>query len=166
VRGDGAEREGAPIFSSIRSVLTDYRVYLGTAEGVSMLPLIREGIDVIQVAPCDLSRLRPMDVVLFEMPGSPRGSYILHRVVRMGDGAIVTLGDNCVSTELVQPNWVLGRLVGLYRDGGEANALEAGAYRAYVALYCRPWGLRIRLVGAYRRMRHLGGSLLRRAGLR
>ncbi len=166
VREAYAGCEGQTGAWTIRSVLAEDGVYLGTAMGTSMLPLIREGTDVIQVAACDASQLRPMDVVLFEMPGGAGGTCVLHRVVRVGGNAIVTLGDNCVSTETVQPEWVLGTLVGLYRDGGDANSLQARAYRAYVGLRCRPWRVRILLVGGYRRMRRWVGALLRRLGLR
>ncbi len=160
---DGAGRPGA---RTIRSVIEGDGRYLGTAVGVSMLPLIREGVDLIQVVACDASRLHPMDIVLFEKPGDAAGTCVLHRVVRHDGDEIVTLGDNCVQTERVRPAWVLGVLEGLYRDAGETNALLTPTYRAYVALRCRPWRLRVALVGGWRRARHLAGTTLRRLGLR
>ncbi len=165
---DGPWGAGQTSTQTIRSVLASDGFYLGTAVGVSMLPLIREGVDVIEVASCDASRLRPMDVVLYEVPGDGAcgGTYVLHRVVGRDGGAVVTLGDNCVSTERIDPAWVLGVLVGLYRNAGEANALGTPAYRAYVALRCRPWTLRVLLVGGWRRARHRAGALLRRLRLR
>lgn len=158
--------EGHARPKTIRTVLAEDGVYLGTAVGVSMRPLIRAGKDIIEVAACDASQLCPMDIVLFDMPGRTDGSYVLHRVVSVEDGMIVTLGDNCAAVEHVQPDWVLGKLVGLYRNGGTKNALQEKAYRSYVALHCRPWKLRMHLVGGYRHVRHLGGTLLRRIGLR
>lgn len=163
---DSERLAGQACPKTIRSVLAEDGVYLGTAAGVSMKPLIRESIDLIEVVACDAAQLHPMDIVLFWMPGRAEGSYVLHRVVRVEDDAITTLGDNCVATEHVRPDWVLGKLVGLYRNGSKANALQAKAYGPYVALCCRPWKLRVHLVGGYRHVRHLGGVLLRRLGLR
>lgn len=152
---------------SIRDVLATEGIYVDAAQGTSMLPLIREGLDTIVVTPCSASELVPMDIVLYERESAETDkAYVLHRVVaRDGDG-VTTLGDNCTWLERVPATRVLGVLSGLYRPASQANVLSAARYRAYVALWCRPWRARMALLAACRGLRHKVGAALAESGLR
>ena len=150
---------------SIGEVLSTEGVFADAARGTSMLPLIREGLDTIVVSPCSAGDLVPMDVVLYEREGAEGdGTYVLHRVVAGEAHGVLALGDNCTWLEEVSPSQVRGVLVGLYRPNGRANVLGTCRYRAYVALWCRPWRARVALLGSCRRLRRRVGLAL--AGLR
>ena len=79
-----------------------------TNVGVSMLPLIRQGKDVMVIEKADT--YRPLDAVLFRRKGvTGRGAYVLHRILKsMPDGKYWIVGDNCVSGELVERGNILG----------------------------------------------------------
>lgn len=67
-----------------------------TLSGVSMEPLIRKGKDVVTLLP--VSRpLKKGDVVLFERQD---GAYVCHRIFRIGNGVVQTMGDNCVNLDI------------------------------------------------------------------
>lgn len=129
-----------------------------TNVGVSMMPLLREGRDVMVIrrkeGPC-----HKYDAVLFKRPGrTGRGAYVLHRVLRVnGDGTYWIVGDNCVSGETVRDENVLGVLESVIRDG-EPLDLDSPAYRAYVRLWCAPWPARMTLL----RAKSLAGRAVRK----
>ena len=60
----------------IKGILSSEGRYVGTTVGVSMLPMIRSGKDVI-VVDKKTERLKPYDVALY-MRGD---AYVLHRVL-------------------------------------------------------------------------------------
>ena len=83
-------------------------------EGDSMRPLIRRGRDSVTIVP--LSRaLKRGDVVLFEYPA---GRYVVHRIYRMRDDSVQTLGDHCWNPDPWMPqSCVLGLVTQFERDG-------------------------------------------------
>ena len=86
------------------------------------------------------------------------GSYILHRVVGVGDGHYLIRGDNTYTPEIVPDSDVIGVLDGFQRKGREISADDRG-YQTYVRLWdavypLRRWGFRCRrlTVGAARKL--------------
>lgn len=139
---------------SIGEVLLAEGAFVDAAHGTSMRPLIREGLDTIVIAPCSAADLAPMDVVLYERPRAGAGTeYVLHRVVSRKGSSVLALGDACTWVEEVPAAQARGVLVGLYRTDGRTNVLGTARYRAYLALWCRPWRARIVLLRACRRLR-------------
>lgn len=122
--------------------------------GRSMLPLLREGRDVMVVERCDPWSLAVGDAVLFRRPGiQGRGAYVLHRILRrLPDGCCWTAGDNCTAGETVRPEQILGRLTAVVRDGKTIRVTDF-RYRLYVLVWCRPWRLRFALLRALRLFR-------------
>ena len=112
-----------------------------TNVGVSMLPLLRQGRDVMVIEKADV--YRPLDAVLFRRKGvKGRGAYVLHRILRiMPDGRYWIVGDNCIKGELVERGNILGVLTGVSRDGKLLKNTDF-RYRAYVRLWCAPYHLR------------------------
>ena len=53
--------------------------------------------------------LQVRDVVLYRHPA---GEYVLHRVVKVLDGAYLIRGDNCIGSETVPAAWVIGVMTG------------------------------------------------------
>ncbi len=82
-------------------------------KGRSMLPMLRQDKDLVIIEPHG-ARLKPMDVALYKC-GS---RYVLHRVIRVGDGHYLIRGDNTFSLETVPDGAVLGVLTGFQRNGG------------------------------------------------
>lgn len=134
-----------------------------TNVGTSMLPLVREGRDVIMIERRSPEEIRNRDVVLFRRPGiRGRGQYVLHRVLkRRPDGRFWIVGDNCVSGEDVRPEDVLGVMTGLKRNGKTVRPADYW-YRVYVALWCAPYPMRFAVLRAGRFLRRALHAVLRR----
>ena len=131
------------------------RIFL---EGDSMRPLIRRGRDQVTIVP--LTRpLKRGDVVLFE---STPGRYVVHRVYRLQDGFVQTLGDNCRNPDpWIPEQQVLGQVV----------QVERGKWRISMdTIFSCVWGcLWMTLLPvrhAYFAIRHMLGMILRKLGLR
>ena len=137
-----------------------------TNVGVSMLPLLREGRDVmvLQSLPRWNRPLRPGDAVLFRRPGvRGRGAYVLHRILRvLPDHRFWIVGDNCTDGETVEERNILGVLTAVSRDGGKPVPVTDWRCRLYVRLWCRPWPLRFVILRAVRFVRRYAGALRRR----
>lgn len=116
---------GGPL--RIEDVLACEGVYVASAAGASMWPLLRDRRDTVEIRP--LARApRVGDVVLFRH----RGRYVLHRVARVRGEALDIIGDNCLTFERGVPCAdVIGVLAGLHRGEREVD-LEGATYRAYV----------------------------------
>lgn len=112
-----------------------------TCVGASMLPLLREGRDVMIIEKADA--YRRLDAVLFRRPGvSGRGAYVMHRILKVGrDGRYWIVGDNEMSGEFVDRANILGVLTGVQRDGRLIRVTD-WRYRLYVYLWCAPYHLR------------------------
>lgn len=114
--------------NSIESILEKEGFYLFTGNGDSMRPLIREGIDTVEIRPVDAS-LKVGDVILFRN----EDIYVLHRIMEIKGKYLVTLGDNNVMPETVAADKVAGIMTGLWR-GEKQVLLTSLRYRTYTAL--------------------------------
>ena len=127
-------------------------------DGDSMRPLIRRGQDMVSIVP--LKRpLKRSDVVLFEFPA---GRYVVHRVYRLRDGQVRTLGDNCLIPEPWLPKTSVLGLVAQFERNGRVISLDSRLARAFG----RVWMAGLPLRRAYWRCRAFGGRTLRKLGLR
>ena len=126
-----------------------------TNVGVSMMPLIREGKDVLIIEKCDTSALKKYDVVLFRRKNiKGRGEYVLHRIIKiLPDNKFWIVGDNCTEGETVEAGMILGILKGINRDkkAGDFNGVR---YRLYVLFWCAPYRLRFLFLKAKRFIRY------------
>ena len=113
-----------------------------TNVGVSMMPLLREGRDIMVIERCDPENLKRYDAALFRRTPDKGESYVLHRVLkRLPDGAYWIAGDNCTYGERVEPGQILGVLTAVRRGKRTISVTDFG-YRLYVALWCAPYRLR------------------------
>lgn len=133
-----------------------------TNVGVSMLPLLRQGRDVMVIRKKGPERCQKYDAVLFKRQN---GQYVLHRIVKVLDQAYYIIGDNCISGEYVREDQVLGILTEVVR-GKKTVRVTDRDYLFYVHLWCdflpiRCFALRVRA-----RIFRLGGKVLRALGLR
>lgn len=98
--------------------------------GVSMLPMLREGRDTVELTAAP-ERLRKYDLPVYRGNG---GKYVMHRVVRVEADHYVCLGDNTYNFERVEQAQVAALVSAFTRDGRRISVDSAG-YR----LYCRVW---------------------------
>ena len=100
-----------------------------TNRGRSMLPLIREGRDVV-VLERPAGRLKKYDVPLYK-PTPFTGAYVLHRIIKVRENDYVIRGDNCIRKEVgIRDEDIVGVLVSVLRakgaPGGEKGKNSRG----------------------------------------
>ena len=96
--------------------------------GTSMLPLIRQGKDLMVIIPRPNRRLRKYEAVFFR-----RGeSYLLHRILKVNDGEYLIGADNRTNTEIVKDDQIIGVLYSVLRDGSREVKAKGLACRGYV----------------------------------
>lgn len=127
-------------------------------DGDSMRPLIRRGRDRVTFVPLDRP-LKRGDVALFE---APPGRYVAHRVYRLEDNRVQTLGDHCRNPDPWMPaSAVLGLAVLLERNGRRIR-LDHPAAR----LLGRVWMAGLPIRRGWWQCRALAGRCLRGMGWR
>ena len=141
-------------------VLERYGKLVYPNKGVSMLPLLRQGCDLMVIERKNGEPFKKYDAVLFKRPSS-RGQddYVMHRILRVNeDGSYWIVGDNCCTGDIVREDQILGTLTAVLRGGKKTVPVTAPLYRAYVALWCGCYPVRFAII----RARHFGGRCLRR----
>lgn len=124
--------------SSFEEILEKEGQLIYTNVGDSMLPLIRQGRDLVVIRP-QSGRLKKYDVPLYRR-GS--GQYVLHRVLKVRESDYVICGDNRWQRETgTTDQHVLGVLTAVIRDGRELTVTDR-RYRFYVHLWCDLFPLR------------------------
>ena len=109
-----------------------------TSVGDSMLPLIRQGRDLL-VIERPKGRLKKYDVPLYKRDS---GQYVLHRILRVRENDYVICGDNRWHRETgITDRHIQGVLTAVVRDGKEISVSD-WRYRAYVHLWCDLFPLR------------------------
>ena len=116
-----------------------YVVY--TNVGASMMPLLRQRRDIIEIRAKGPERCKRYDVILYKVGET----YILHRVLAVRDGYYVVAGDNNAFLEHVTDSQVLGVMVRVIRDGHDVTP-DGALYRAYVHLWCDCFPVRAALL--------------------
>lgn len=98
--------------------------------GISMLPMLRQGIDSVILSPLP-QKLRKYDLPLYQRDD---GHYILHRIVEVGE-AYTCIGDNQFVLEHGVRHDQMIALVTAFTRGDREIPVTALSYR----LYCRFW---------------------------
>lgn len=103
--------------------------------GVSMLPMLRQGIDSVVLSPAP-EKLKKYDLPLYQRPD---GKYVLHRVVKVGE-SYTCIGDNQFVFEPgVEHSQILALVTVFYR-GQRKWEVTSPLYRMYCGFwhYSRP----------------------------
>ena len=84
--------------------------------GTSMLPLLKEGSDRVELEPCSQERLKKGDVVLYKKND---GTLVLHRIIKTENGEFFTvLGDHQFNNaERVNNNQIIAVACGFFIKG-------------------------------------------------
>lgn len=80
--------------------------------GDSMEPLLHNRKSTVMIEK-KTAPLKKYDVALYRRPA---GEYVLHRIVKVLDGAYLISGDNRIRKEKVPEEWVIGVMRGYYAD--------------------------------------------------
>lgn len=98
--------------------------------GVSMLPMLRQGIDSVELSPLP-QRLKKYDLPVYRYPS---GKYVMHRVVAVREDHYLCLGDNTYEYEKIRHDQMIA-VVSAFKRGEKRISVEALSYR----IYCRVW---------------------------
>ena len=141
-------------------VLERYGKLVYPNKGVSMMPLLRQGKDLMVIERKGADPCRKYDAVLFKRPAvSGPDAYVLHRILRVNeDGSYWIVGDNCCTGDTVREEQILGVLTAVVRGGKKTVPVTAPAYRAYVSLWCDYYPIRFAVI----RARQFGGRCYHR----
>ena len=126
--------------SSFEEYLEEHKTLIYSQIGVSMMPLLRQGKDLLEVRRKGPERAQVGDVVLYRRPPD---QYVLHRVVKVRPEDYVILGDNTIHREMgIRDEDILGIMTGYVRGGRHHQVTELG-YRVYTWVIMHTIPLRI-----------------------
>lgn len=113
--------------------------------GVSMLPMLRQGKDSVELSPLP-QKLKKYDLPVYQYPS---GKYVMHRVVAVREDHYLCRGDNTYEYETIRPEQLVG-LVSAFKRGEKRISVEAPVYR----LYSRVWVTAFPVRRFLRRVKH------------
>lgn len=114
----------------MKEMLASGKSVLFSPSGVSMLPMLRQGIDSVELSPVP-GVLKKYDLPLYQRDN---GKYILHRIVAV-DETYTCIGDNQYITEKgVRQDQLIAVVTAFYR-GEKRHSVKNPFYK----VYCRIW---------------------------
>ena len=116
--------------------------------GVSMLPLLRQGKDAVELSPLP-EKLKKYDLPVYQYPS---GKVVMHRVVEVREGYYVCLGDNTYHYETVMPEYCVA-LVTAIRRGNKVISTDSVRYQLYSRVWVTIYPLRRWLHKTYHGLR-------------
>ena len=143
---------------TFEEVLSDRGYIVYTCKGASMMPLLRQYRDIIEIRPKGNHRCKKYDVVLYR-----RGeNYILHRILRVLPDGYIIAGDNNTFLEYdIKDEQIIGVMVRMIRDGKEILMTDK-KYRLYVHIWCYFYPVRRFLLRIKRKIWRIGSHLKQR----
>lgn len=134
---------------------------LYTNVGVSMMPLLRERRDIIEIRPLQ-GRAKRYDAILYKHGNK----YILHRVLKVRPQDYVICGDHNFRREYgITDDQILGVMTRVIRDGKSIYPTD-WKYRLYVHLWCDFYHVRAAILYAKMLFRSASHRLKRLGGIR
>lgn len=127
---------------SFEEMLAKYGCFFYTNVGSSMMPLIRQRRDVIEIRKKEPGRCKQYDVVLYKR----NGQYILHRILKVLPTGYLIAGDNnfFVERDITDAD-ILGVMKRVIRNGKDIT-MDDPLYRLYVHLWCDYYPVRMFLL--------------------
>ena len=139
--------------ATFEQILDEHRLLVYKTKGISMRPMLRQNRDLVHIVP-PVGRLKKYDVAFYRRAN---GQYVLHRVVKVKQEGYGIRGDNCIGTEYVGEEQLLGVLTAFQRNG-KTTPVTAPGYRLYARLWC--WIYPVRYL--YKQARRFAGRLKRK----
>lgn len=113
-----------------------------TNVGDSMMPLIKQGRDVLVISTVN-GRLKRYDIPLYKRDS---GQYVLHRILKVRKNDYVICGDNRCNKEYgITDRHIIGVLSGIIRDGREIHMTDIKC-RIYAHLWCDLFPVRVLII--------------------
>lgn len=136
----------------IRECLDGGQTVSFSPRGVSMLPMLRQGMDTVELAEIR-GRLKKYDLPLYQREN---GQYVLHRIVKAGE-TYTCVGDNQFLLEPgLRQEQMIAVVTAFTRDGKRIEVSNAG-----YQLYCRFWHYSRPIRRVWRKIRSLLGRIKR-----
>ena len=119
--------EGEELMALVRERLAAGQIvrYL-PFRGISMLPMLRQGKDAVELSPLP-DQLKKYDIPVYRYPS---GKYVMHRVVAVRQDHYICLGDNLTELEKIYPSQMIG-VVSAFKRGEKRISVENPVYRFY-----------------------------------
>jgi len=122
-----------------------------TNVGDSMMPLIRQGRDLLIIEPVR-GRLKKYDVPLYKRDS---GQYVLHRILKVRRDDYVICGDNRWAKEYgITDRHIIGVLTAVIRNGREVS-VNSRKYKLYVHIWCDLFPVRAFILHAVNKLKRL-----------
>lgn len=131
---------------SFEDYLNSYGYLLYTSVGFSMLPLLKQKRDIIEIRKKESLRCKKYDVVLYKRANR----YILHRILKVLPDGYIIAGDNntFIETDITDES-ILGVMTKVIKNGKEISPDNIW-YKIYVHLWCDIYPVRFCLLRAKR----------------
>lgn len=136
--------------------------YVTQVREVSMYPMLRYRRDPVLIQPVR-QELKRYDVAVYN-----RGDgYVVHRILEVRPHSYVFRGDNCIGSEIVGKDLVLGIVTGFWRvpsKGGTGRfvSVENRWYRLYSRIWVALNPVNVKFIGFVHRCCGLPGRFLKR----
>lgn len=129
--------------STFEEIITWEGHLVYTNVGNSMMPLIRQGRDLMVIVPKPADRLKRYDIPLYRRDD---GKYILHRILRVRSDDYVLCGDNQWRRETgITDRHIIGVLQAVVRDGKTIPVTD-WRMKLYAHLWCDLYPVRVLLL--------------------
>ena len=116
-----------PLF---QEVLSKGQTVQFSPKGISMLPMLRQGVDSVVLSPVT-KRLKKYDLPLYQRDN---GKFVLHRIIDAGN-MYTCMGDNQFKPESnLRHEQMIAVVTAFYRGDKKHSTSEPGYW-----LYCRIW---------------------------
>ena len=125
--------------------------------GVSMLPMLRQRKDTVEIAPLP-ERLERYDLPVYQYPS---GKVVMHRVVRVEEDCYICRGDNTYADERITHDMMIAKVTA-FKRGSKRIEVTNLLYQAYVHVWVAIYPLRRAVVPVKRKM----VRFLRKLGVR
>lgn len=127
-------------------------------KGTSMLPMIRQGIDEVELI-LPTKRLKKYDIPFYKRED---GQFVLHRIVKVRKKDYVLCGDNQTQREYgITDDMIFAVVTGYIRDGEYIPVSD----KKYLN-YCKKHVLKQNIKGKVNELRFFVGKTLRRLKMR
>ncbi|MDO4340963.1 MAG: S24/S26 family peptidase [Eubacteriales bacterium] len=127
-----------------------------TNKGDSMMPLLRQGRDLMVITRKPEGRLKRYDVPLYKRDN---GQYVLHRILKVREKDYVICGDNRWQREYgITDRHIIGVLSAVVRDGKKIPVTNY-KYRIYVHVWCDFFYIRAALLWLRALPRRIKGKI-------
>ena len=118
----------------IEEVLTSGGEFKMYPRGISMLPLIKQGVDAVVLAKSTEASLQKHDIAFYKRDN---GQFVLHRVMSLeNDGTYTMCGDNQLSLERgIREDQIIAKVTKLYKKE-KLLRFDGIRYKFYLATWC------------------------------